>query len=163
MSSLFIEAESFQNLGGWVVDQQSMETMGSSYVMAHGMGVPVADATTVIKLPSIGKWHAWVRTRDWTAVWKRGSAAGIFRLKLGDANFPNILGNNGENWDWQYAGCVETESAEQKLSLCDLTGFNGRCDAVYLSTDINDAPCNTEQFRQKASGVSVEEADTFYD
>ena len=163
MSSLFIEAESFQNLGGWVVDQQSMETMGSSYVMAHGMGVPVADATTTIKLPHIGEWHAWVRTRDWTAVWKRGSAAGIFRLKLGDKYFQNILGNNGESWDWQYAGCVETESAEQKLSLCDLTGFNGRCDAIYLSTDINDAPRNTEEFREKASGVSVEETDTFYD
>ena len=93
MSSLFIEAESFRNLGGWVVDQQSMETMGSSYVMAHGMGVPVADATTTIKLPNNGEWHAWVRTRDWTAVWKRGSAAGIFRLKLGDKYFQNILGN----------------------------------------------------------------------
>ena len=54
MSHLFIEAESFQNLGGWVVDQQSMETMGSSYVMAHGMGVPVADAATTIQLPEAG-------------------------------------------------------------------------------------------------------------
>ena len=64
MSHLFIEAESFQNLGGWVVDQQSMETMGSSYVMAHGMGVPVADAATTIQLPEAGPCHAWVRTRD---------------------------------------------------------------------------------------------------
>lgn len=37
MSSLFIEAESFQNLGGWVVDQQSMETMGSAYVINIGI------------------------------------------------------------------------------------------------------------------------------
>ena len=163
MSSLFIEAESFENLGGWVVDQQSMETMGSSYVMAHGMGVPVADATTAIKLPQTGIWHAWVRTRDWTAIWKRGAAGGIFRLKLGDQFFENILGNNGEAWDWQYAGFVMAQSAAQTLSLCDLTGFNGRCDAIYLSTDFNDAPCNTEEFREKASGVCAEEDDTFYD
>lgn len=163
MSSLFIEAESFENLGGWVVDQQSMETMGSSYVMAHGMGVPVADATTAIKLPEPGVWHAWVRTRDWTAVWKRGSAGGIFRLKLGDKFFDNILGNNGEQWNWQYAGCVASESTDQTLCLCDLTGFNGRCDAIYLSTEQNDVPCNTEEFREKASGVCVEETDTFYD
>lgn len=163
MSSLFIEAESFENLGGWVVDQQSMETMGSSYVMAHGMGVPVADATTAIKLPEPGVWHAWVRTRDWTAVWKRGSAGGIFRLKLGDKFFDNILGNNGEQWDWQYAGYVASESTDQTLCLCDLTGFNGRCDAIYLSTEQNDVPCNTEEFREKASGVCVEETDTFYD
>lgn len=163
MSSLFIEAESFENLGGWVVDQQSMETMGSSYVMAHGMGVPVADATTAIKLPEPGVWHAWVRTRDWTAVWKRGSAGGIFRLKLGDKFFDNILGNNGEQWNWQYAGYVASESTDQTLCLCDLTGFNGRCDAIYLSTEQNDVPCNTEEFREKASGVCVEETDTFYD
>lgn len=163
MSSLFIEAESFENLGGWVVDQQSMETMGSSYIMAHGMGVPVADATTRIRLPKPGVWHAWVRTRDWTAVWKRGSSAGIFRLKLGDKSFGNVLGNNGEQWDWQYAGCVEARSEEQKLSICDLTGFNGRCDAIYLSDDIKDAPRNTEEFRREASDISVEDTDTFFD
>lgn len=163
MSHLFIEAESFQTLGGWVVDQQSMETMGSSYVMAHGMGVPVADATTTIQLPEAGPWHAWVRTRDWTAAWKRGSAAGIFRLKLGEEYYPNVLGNNGESWDWQYAGCVEAESAAQRLSLCDLTGFNGRCDAIYLSSDADDAPENTEEFRAAASGVTVEDVETVYD
>ena len=46
MPEIFIEAESFKDLGGWVVDQQSMETIHSSYIMAHGMGVPVKDAIT---------------------------------------------------------------------------------------------------------------------
>lgn len=31
---LFIEAESFDILGGWVVDPQSMEQLGSSYIKA---------------------------------------------------------------------------------------------------------------------------------
>ena len=38
---LWLEAESFATLGGWVIDQQSMAQMGSAYVMAHGMGIPV--------------------------------------------------------------------------------------------------------------------------
>lgn len=42
-SNLFIEAESFAKKGGWVVDQQFMDLMGSSYLMAHGMGEPVED------------------------------------------------------------------------------------------------------------------------
>ena len=37
-ANLFIEAESFAKKGGWVVDQQFMDLMGSSYLMAHGMG-----------------------------------------------------------------------------------------------------------------------------
>ena len=48
--SIFIEAESFQNKGGWVVDQQFMDLMGSSYPMAHGRN-PVSDATTTVNPP----------------------------------------------------------------------------------------------------------------
>ena len=41
-----IEAESFENWGGWVNDTQFMDQMGSPYLLAHGMGKPVADAKT---------------------------------------------------------------------------------------------------------------------
>ena len=34
-SNLLIEAESFDQKGGWVVDQQFMDLMGSPYLMAH--------------------------------------------------------------------------------------------------------------------------------
>lgn len=37
-ADLFVETESFENKGGWVVDQQFMDIMGSPYLMAHGMG-----------------------------------------------------------------------------------------------------------------------------
>ena len=37
-AQLYVEAESFKEKGGWVVDQQFMEQVGSSYLMAHGMG-----------------------------------------------------------------------------------------------------------------------------
>jgi hypothetical protein len=36
-----VEAESFENCGGWVVDQQFMDLMGSPYLLAHGLGEPV--------------------------------------------------------------------------------------------------------------------------
>ena len=46
MAFMLIEAETFDNLGGWVIDTQCAEAMGSPYIMAHGLGHPVADATT---------------------------------------------------------------------------------------------------------------------
>lgn len=48
---LLIEAESFSQRGGWVLDQQFMDQMGSPYLMAHGMGIPVVDATAEINIP----------------------------------------------------------------------------------------------------------------
>ena len=42
--TIFIEAESLENHVGWVIDQQSMDQMGSPYLMAHGLGVPVEES-----------------------------------------------------------------------------------------------------------------------
>ena len=85
---LWLEAEAFSNLGGWVVDQQSMDQMGSAYVMAHGMGIPVPDAETVCTIPTSGQWTVWARTRDWTAPWKRGTPGGIFRILVNGQVLP---------------------------------------------------------------------------
>ena len=54
---LLIEAESFSQRGGWVLDQQFMDQMGSPYLMAHGMGIPVADATAEINIPQAGTYY----------------------------------------------------------------------------------------------------------
>ncbi|HPC48951.1 MAG TPA: pyridine nucleotide-disulfide oxidoreductase, partial [Kiritimatiellia bacterium] len=50
-ATVLVEAEGFANAGGWVIDQQSMDQMGSPYRMAHGLGVPVADAETSVQVP----------------------------------------------------------------------------------------------------------------
>ena len=65
--TVLVEAEAFADTGGWVVDQQFMDQMGSPYLLAHGLGEPVKDATTTVAFPSAGKYRVWVRTRDW--VW----------------------------------------------------------------------------------------------
>ena len=130
---LWLEAESFDTLGGWVIDQQSMAQMGSAYVMAHGMGVPVQDAKTSRTIPERGEWTVWARTRDWTAPWKRGKPAGIFKVLVNGHVLPETLGTNGSPWGWQKAGTVALEKGEVKIALHDLTGFNGRCDALYLT------------------------------
>ncbi|MDR1141226.1 MAG: hypothetical protein LBL62_06000, partial [Planctomycetaceae bacterium] len=55
--SVFVEAESFADKGGWVVDQQYMDVMGSPVLLAHGMGEPVADAVTEIVFPKTGTYR----------------------------------------------------------------------------------------------------------
>lgn len=142
---LWLEAESFDTLGGWVIDQQSMDQMGSAYLMAHGMGVPVQDAETLCTVPEGGKWTVWARTRDWTAPWKRGKPAGVFEILVNGQALPETLGTNGVPWAWQKAGKVSLEKGKARFALHDLTGFNGRCDALYLTLDPNARPENDNQ------------------
>ena len=40
-----------------MVDQQFMDLMGSPYLIAHGMGVPVSDAVTTVDINSGGTYH----------------------------------------------------------------------------------------------------------
>jgi len=54
---VLVEAESFSELGGWVNDSQFMDLMGSPFLLAHGIGVPVADAHTQVQFPSEGTYR----------------------------------------------------------------------------------------------------------
>lgn len=85
-----VEAEAFADLGGWSVDQQFMDQMGSSYLLAHGLGHPVADAKTRVALPTAGKYRLWVRTRDWVAPY----GAGQFQV-LVDGAIVGTFGKGG--------------------------------------------------------------------
>ncbi|GEM_PF-24458 len=129
---LLVEAESFNCKGGWKVDQQFMDQMGSPYLIAHGMGVPVDDATTTVSLEK-GLWHVWVRTFNWTAPWSSQKGPGAFCVKVNGKSLGVVLGTEGDCWQWQYAGSVKAGGKKTTLSLSDLSGFDGRCDAVYLS------------------------------
>jgi hypothetical protein len=147
--SLFLEAEAFEDLGGWVVDQQFMDVMGSPYLLAHGLGVPVADASTHARFPAPGIYRVWVRTRDWTGPWKtpetpyavRASGSpGIFQVLVNGQGLPVTFGDSGSEWRWQDGGLVEIHSTFIPLALHDLTGFEGRCDALFFSQDLDYRP-----------------------
>ena len=132
-TDILVEAESFATKGDWVVDPQFVEQMGSPYLLAHGRGIPCADATTKVVFPSAGRVRAWVRTRDWTPDWD-GEKPGQFRLAVGSKVFPNVLGVSPANWGWVDAGVISMVSnGEKPIYLKDLTGFEGRCDAIYFT------------------------------
>ena len=137
---IFIEAESMADHGGWVLDDQSMTQMGSPYLMAHGMGEVVADASTVINVEQAGRYHLWVRTRDWTARWDKQESAGKFSLLVNGKAVKTTFGTEDENWHWQDGGMVSLKAGENTVALHDLTGFNGRCDAIYFAADKSMVP-----------------------
>jgi hypothetical protein len=136
---VLVEAENFNNKGGWVIDQQSMDVMGSPYLMAHGMGIPVEDAEATVKFPNTGKYYVFVRTRNWTAPWS-DKAAGRFQLSIDGYRMDKEFGIESADWSWEAGGSVEITTNDVPLTFHDLTGFNGRCDAIYFTMDKNDIP-----------------------
>lgn len=132
---VWVEAEAFAQTGGWVIDQQAMDRMGSPYLLAHGLGTPVADAVTSVDVPAAGRYRVFVRTRDWVAPWKAPGAPGKFELKIDGRPLDTVFGTEGAEWHWQAGGSVDLAAGPAKLALHDLTGFDGRCDAILLSSD----------------------------
>lgn len=156
---VLVEAEAFEDLGGWVLDPQFMDLMGSPYLLAHGMGEPVADATTRVAFPAAGEYRIWVRTRDWVAPWNAPGAPGRFQLVLDGVTLATTFGWEGDPWHWQDGGTVQVgESAT--LGLHDLTGFDGRCDAIVFASDLAFEPPNELQalttWRRRTLGQPAE-------
>ncbi len=144
-----IDAESFRDIGGWVIDQQSMDQMGSPYLMAHGLGEAVEDAQTRIQIARGGRHRVWVRTRDWVGKWKRepfkgpmkaSGSPGLFHLMFDSRSLNTVFGEHGSEWHWQDGGIIELTPGEHVLALQDLTGFNGRCDVILLSHNLEFVP-----------------------
>jgi hypothetical protein len=133
--TLLVEAEQFADTGGWQVDTQFIESMGSPYLIAHGLGMPVADAATEVEIKDAGSYRIWVRTLDWTKRLGRASGAGAFELLVNGKKTGENLGLGPETWTWQPAGEADLTAGGAVLTVRDLTGFDGRIDAILLSDD----------------------------
>jgi len=144
-SQTLVEAESFDDHGGWVLDTQFIMTMGSPYLLAHGMGRPVEDAATTIELPEPGTYRVFVRTKDWVARWGAPGQPGKFQVMINDQPLRETFGTKGAEWFWHDGGTVQLQDKRVTLTLHDLTGFAGRCDAILFSSDLAFTPPNDGQ------------------
>jgi len=143
-TTILVECEGFKNTGGWVIDQQFMNVMGSPFLLAHGLGGPVDDAVTTVKFQEKGKYKVWVRTRDWVGYWKTlntpeskkaYSSPGKFQMQVNGRTLNTVFGVSGADWHWQYGGEIQIDQHEAEVKLIDLTGFDGRADAFIFSNE----------------------------
>jgi hypothetical protein len=158
---VLVEAESFTDHGGWKLDTQFIGVMGSPYLLAHGLGEAVADATTVVKFPKAGNYQLWVRTKDWVARWDAEGSPGKFQVIVDGKPVETEFGTAGKDWHWQNGGTVTIgESATASVALRDLTGFDGRCDALLFSSDPDFQPDNSSDtlpaWRREMLGLQAE-------
>jgi len=133
---ILVEAEAFEEPGGWLVDPQFMDIMGSSYLLAHGLGTPVKNARTQYPFTQGGIYHVWIRSKDWVPSYHPGR----FKVAINGHALPVEFGASAKNWTWESGGPVEIDKGLVTIELEDLTGFDGRCDAIFFTTDSDNRP-----------------------
>lgn len=124
-ATILVEAESFTIHGGWSLDTQFIQQMGAPYLLAHGLGTPVADATTKVAFREAGTYHVRVRTKDWVARWSAPGTPGRFQVLVNGQSLAETFGTQGAEWNWQAGGTVTVPAGETTIARHDLTGFDG--------------------------------------
>lgn len=158
-SGILIEAEAFDDHGGWVMDSQFQLIMGSPYLLAHGNGVPVADASTTISIQDAGEYKVYVRAKDWVP----GHHPGRFQVLVNGRALEREFGANDRDWNWEFGGRVNVGKGQMRLVLRDLTGFCGRCDAIFFTKgDVPPPEAVNEKsraWRRRLRGLPAEPVD----
>ena len=122
--------------GGWSLDAQFMDVMGSPYLIAHGLGVRVLDAKARVSFPAPGEYRVWVRTKNWA-----DGAPGRFRVLVDGRPLAKTFGAGPREWAWEDGGLVKIDSRTATVALEDLTGFDGRCAGIsFVSTNTKAEP-----------------------
>ena len=122
-----VHPQSF-DAGGWSLDSQFMDVMGSPYLLAHGLGERVLDARAEVVFPENGEYRVWVRSRNWA-----DGSPGRFRVLVDGRPLGKVFGAGSREWAWEDGGTVKIASARATVALEDLTGFDGRCAGIVFS------------------------------
>ncbi len=116
---------------------------------ANGVALPVGSRAGPsgrrcrkhkFKFPKQGTYRVWVRTIDWVARWDAKPSPGKFQILIDGESLAETFGTKGAQWSWHDGGTIQLEKGKRTIALHDLTGFDGRCDCIYLTTDLSDQP-----------------------
>ncbi len=131
--TVFLPGTAMECRGGWTADSQFMDLVGSTVLLAHGLGKPVDDALARFKAPRTGTYHVFVRTRNWTSRWSDAPSPGAFTLSLDGKERSHIYGRGAPQWHWEKGDDLFLDEGTHELRVHDLAGFDARFDAVLLT------------------------------
>ena len=130
---IWLEAEQFETVGGWSNDSQFVDLMGSPYLLATGLGKPVDDAVTTVRIAKGRRYRLWLRCKDWLAgpvgnstngpePSKRrisngaGHSPGQFRVQVGRVRSPVTFGKaDSDAWQCVDGGTFELEADDVEI------------------------------------------------
>lgn len=151
----WLEAEQFDDCGGWRNDSQFVDFVGSPYLLAAGVGKPVSDAVTGIQVAAARKYRLWVRCKDWLPEHSPGRFQVVVNGCPSDVTFGRA---EDDSWRWVAGGEFDLPSGLVEIRLHDLTGWWARCDALVLTSDPSfvpsDEPAGVLKQREQYGAIS---------
>lgn len=132
-TTFIVEAEQLELPGGWETVTTPRNEFARKYILAgpHAKGAPAAGA---VNLPHAGKWHLWVRSKDFPA-----DRPGVrnFTVRLGNTRSQTIFGKHGraehDGWAWEDGGTFDLPAGPTLIAIGDESTAAARCDALVLS------------------------------
>jgi hypothetical protein len=92
--------------------------------------------------------------------WKAPGAPGRFQVAVNGKTVDAEFGAKGAEWHWQSGPSVSLKAGKNTLALRDLTGFDGRCDAIILTSDADYTPPETNEilpaWRRELLGLTAD-------
>jgi hypothetical protein len=141
-SNIFLRPESFNDLGTWSVEAYAGSLGGFNLIGLKSPDGTIFDPTTAkpavahIQVPDTRTYKVWVRSKNFIV-----SQIRFFGVQVNDKllakSFGKLLTND---WVWEDGGTVELQQGENTLQLIDASGFYGRTDGIFLTTDMNLVP-----------------------
>jgi hypothetical protein len=128
-----VEPEQLELPGGWEAVATPRNEFARKYILAgpHAKGAPAAGA---VQIPHSGKWHLWVRSKDFAA---DRPGARSFTVRLGNTRSQTLFGKHGraedDGWAWEDGGTVDLAEGPTLLAVGDEVTSSARCDALVLT------------------------------
>ena len=128
-AGILVEAEAFDDYGGWTLDSQ--------FEVRDGLAVPARPR------PGPARRGRHDRGRRPRGRRVRGVGPGeglgavapprpVHAVGRTGRRSASSCGADGTDWSWEPAGTVQLPAGDATFALHDLTGFDGRCDAIFL-------------------------------
>lgn len=139
-ATFVIEPEQFELPGGWEIVGTPRNEFARKYILAgpHAKGAPAAGA---VEIPHAGKWHLWVRSKDYPAD-RPGTRN--FTVRLGNTRSQTIFGKHGrpehDGWAWEDGGIFDLPQGATLVSIGDDVVSSARCDSLVLSDNLTYRP-----------------------
>jgi len=152
-TTFIIEAAQLELPGGWEMVSTPRDEFARKYLLAgpHSKDAPAAGG---IDIPHAGKWHLWVRSKDFAA-----DRPGIrhFTVRLGNTRSEMVFGKHGraelEGWAWEDGGAFDLPAGPTLVAIGDAATQAARCDALVLTDNPTYRPEGVPWKLQKAAAA----------
>ena len=137
METIWIDALEFEDYGGFIKETQFVGEMGQGYLLADGVGEPVAPASTMFTVKENGFHRFFIRTKNWCV----GYDPDGLRIAVDGIMYPHVSAvMQITGWYFEVAADFNLTAGTHELKVYDTTGWCGRFADIIITNDYDFTP-----------------------